>query len=81
MSSVDLSSNTLTQHVATLLDDLITWRNIGSKQNGKLFKEREKANEMRRKKPCLDPREVTNIQAHGGAWMPADRSFDRILFW
>jgi len=41
MSSVDLSSNTLTQHVATLLDDLITWRNIGSKQNGKLFKERE----------------------------------------
>ena len=28
-----------------------------------------------------DTRETTNIQPHGGAWMPADRSFDRILFW
>ncbi|UJR38096.1 hypothetical protein I4U23_030776 [Adineta vaga] len=52
---------TNTQHVATLLDDLITWRTIGNKH--------------------ADIRETTNIQPHGGAWMPADRSFDRILFW
>ena len=28
-----------------------------------------------------DVRETANIQPHGGAWMPSDRSFDRILFW
>jgi hypothetical protein len=61
MSSIDSSNTTITKHVATLLDDLITWRTIGNKQP--------------------DIRETTNIQPHGGAWMPADRSFDRILFW
>lgn len=62
--SVTTDSSTIssiTKHVATLLDDTITWRTIGNKQS--------------------DPRETTNIQPHGGAWMPADRSFDRILFW
>lgn len=28
-----------------------------------------------------DSRGTSNIQPHAGAWMPADRSFDRILFW
>ncbi|CAF0720652.1 unnamed protein product [Adineta steineri] len=59
--TTDSSNIAITQHVATLLDDLITWRTIGNKQS--------------------DIRETTNIQPHGGAWMPADRSFDRILFW
>ncbi len=61
MITTDSSTTAITKHVATLLDDLITWRTVGSKQT--------------------DTRETTNIQPHGGAWMPADRSFDRILFW
>ena len=76
MSSIDLSNNTITKHVATLLDDLITWRAIGSKQSGRKFLTKESFLFK-----SLDPRETTNIQPHGGAWMPADRSFDRILFW
>ncbi|CAF1016148.1 unnamed protein product [Adineta ricciae] len=58
-TSSSITSNT--QHIATLLDDLLTWRTIGHKHS--------------------DVRETTNVQPHGGAWMPADRSFDRILFW
>ncbi|CAF1180691.1 unnamed protein product [Rotaria magnacalcarata] len=61
MTSTDSSNIPVTHHVATLLDELITWRTIGNKQS--------------------DTRGTTNIQPHGGAWMPADRSFDRILFW
>ncbi|CAF1071643.1 unnamed protein product [Rotaria sordida] len=61
MMTTDSLNIPVTNHVATLLDDLITWRTIGNKQS--------------------DTREITNIQPHGGAWMPADRSFDRILFW
>ncbi|CAF4659995.1 unnamed protein product, partial [Rotaria magnacalcarata] len=60
MTSTDSSNIPVTNHVATLLDELITWRTIGNKQS--------------------DTRGTTNIQPHGGAWMPADRSFDRILF-
>jgi len=29
----------------------------------------------------FDSRGTSNIQPHAGAWMPTDRSFDRILFW
>ncbi len=36
--TTDSSNTAITQHVATLLDDLITWRTIGSKQLGlKIF--------------------------------------------
>jgi len=35
MSTTDSSNTAITKHVATLLDDLITWRTIGSKQSGK----------------------------------------------
>lgn len=35
MSTKDLSKTATTKHVATLLDDLITWRTIGNKQSGK----------------------------------------------
>jgi len=36
MITTDSSTIALTQHVATLLDDLITWRTIGSKQSGRI---------------------------------------------
>ncbi|CAF1073819.1 unnamed protein product [Rotaria sp. Silwood1] len=61
MMTTDSLNIPITNHVATLLDDLIIWRTIGNKQT--------------------DTRDTANIQQHGGAWMPADRSFDRILFW
>ncbi|CAF3437362.1 unnamed protein product [Rotaria sp. Silwood1] len=62
MMTTDSLNIPITNHVATLLDDLIIWRTIGNKQTG-------------------NTRDTANIQQHGGAWMPADRSFDRILFW
>ena len=60
-TTTDAFSSSITKHVATLVDEMITWRTIGHRPS--------------------DTRETTNIQPHGGAWMPADRSFDRILFW
>ncbi len=35
MNTTNSLNNSITKHVATLLDDLITWRTIGNKQSGK----------------------------------------------
>lgn len=37
MISTDSANIPNTNHVATILDDLITWRTIGSKQTGRQF--------------------------------------------
>lgn len=34
--STDSSNIPVTSHIATILDDLITWRTIGNKQLGKI---------------------------------------------
>ena len=80
MTTTDLSHVAATQHVATLLDDLITWRTVGQRPAGKRLQNPDKG-VFTFGKSLLDARGTSNIQPHGGAWMPTDRSFDRILFW
>lgn len=79
MASTDLANNAVVQHVTTLLDDLVVWRTVGNRSLGNVqIDGRVKRFDLL---ASSDSRGTSNIQPHAGAWMPTDRSFDRVLFW
>lgn len=75
MTTMDLANIAATQHVATLLDDLITWRTVGQRASGKRFEMRTKNSFHQRN---LSVRRSRNIE-YPTAWrcLDAHRSFVR----